>query len=229
MAYLQKISREIKAGSLLKLISFFILIFFSSISWANNVARDDIIRPPTPQKFSVCHGYSCAYLSIVSLKSQQWAEVAQLFAVPAPSPEGERMQIRYAIAKMERLVGAMTGTSADRARNKPNDVGIGARMDCIDESTNSTTYLMMFEQAGWLRHHDVLSRRKRGFFPFVWPHYAAVIESHSNGEWWAVDSWFLKNGEMPFIVPFSEWEKGWEPSDVEETQTAQLKVGGYSN
>ena len=44
------------------------------------------------------------------------------------------------------------------------------QMDCIDESTNSTTYLRILAGAGLLRWHRVEARVTRGFFIFGWPH-----------------------------------------------------------
>ena len=177
------------------------------MSRAETFVRADIIVNPTPERFSVCHGYSCLHLSIVSLKPDQWAAVRAAFQPAAKSAAVEREQIRRAIARMEYYVGAITGTSADSGRNEPNDAE-RTRMDCIDESTNSTLYLTLFQRQGLLRHHDVGERVKRGIFPFRWPHYTAVIRDQSDDALWAVDSWYLDNGKPPYIVPLDEW-RGW--------------------
>jgi hypothetical protein len=90
----------------------------------------------------------------------------------------------------------------------------GNQLDCVDESTNSTTYLRMMERDGLLRYHRVGSRAARarsGGFIIGWPHFTAVIEEIASGEKWAVDSWFRNNGEPPEVVPLSLWRTGWEP------------------
>ena len=178
---------------------------------ADVFVRDDIILDPTPQRFSVCHGHTCAFVSEVGLTPEEWAEVKDSFKPCAVSPFAEQGQIRIAIAKMERLVGTAIGTSADRGRNEANDVGLHAKMDCIDESTNTTIYLTLFKRQGLLRHHDVLDRSTRGWFFLGMPHTTAVIRNHADGSLWAVDSWFLNNGEPPFIVPLGVWRRGWKP------------------
>lgn len=189
-----------------------LLICLPLISSAATFVRDDIILNPTPERFSVCHGYSCAHLSQVGLKPAQWAEIRAAFHPRAESAAVERKQIRSAIAGMERFVGEITGTSADKGRNEPNDVGIHARMDCIDESTNTTLYLTMFKRQGLIHHHEVKDRVKRGLFPFRWPHYTAVIQERADASVWAVDSWYLDNGKPPYIVPLSQWRSwGWSP------------------
>lgn len=191
-----------------------LLLCLPVVSQAETFVRDDIIRNPTPQHFSVCHGYSCAHLSVVSLRPSDWNEIRAAFHSPAESAVAEREQIRNAIARMERFVGAITGTSADKGRNEPNDVGIHARMDCIDESTNSTLYLTLFAHQGLLRHHAVSDRVKRGFFPLRWPHYTAVIRDNTDGTLWAVDSWYLDNGKPPYVVPLNQWLGWWSPPDT---------------
>lgn len=196
-----------------------LLICLPAISQAATFPRKDIIVNPTPERFSVCHGYSCVHLSKVGLKPDEWSAVRAAFLPRARSAAVERAQIRAAIARMEQLVGAITGTSADSARNEHNDDEY-ARMDCIDESTNTTLYLMMFSSQGLLRYHTVKDRMKRGAFPFRWPHYTAVIQARGDGSEWAVDSWYLDNGKPPYIVPLEKW-RGWLWSPDEKTAAAE--------
>jgi hypothetical protein len=44
-----------------------------------------------------------------------------------------------------------------------------------------------------------------------WPHTTAVMRERESGEAFAVDSWFLDNGEPPYIVSLAEWREGWRP------------------
>lgn len=111
---------------------------------------------------------------------------------------------------MEALIGPLTGTSNDRGRNFQG-VGTDGQMDCIDESTNTTSYLTMLVQDGLVTRHSVQDRVTRGFFIFGWPHTTAVIRDNESGERFAVDSWFLDSGEPPFILPLQVWRDGWEP------------------
>ena len=92
-----------------------------------------------------------------------------------------------------------------------NDAGWPAEMDCIDESTNTTIYLTLFKRQGLLHHHEIMDRSTRGWFLFGMPHTTAVVNERANDSLWAVDSWFLDNGEPPFIVPLRTWRRGWKP------------------
>ncbi|MCW8890369.1 MAG: hypothetical protein OQL20_06910, partial [Sedimenticola sp.] len=88
----------------------------------------------------------------------------------------------------------------------------GHRMDCIDESTNTTNYLYMIQQAGALRWHHLKEPVTRGFFFFGWPHTTAVIQQQDTKTEWAVDSWFHDNGIAPEIIPLKQWAAGWNPA-----------------
>ncbi len=191
------------------------LIVFSQQALAADFAPDtfvrgDIVTRPTPRHFSVCHAGTCERVTQAALEQAQWASVAKLFETPARDAVEERAQIGAAIARFETLVGAIAGTAGDRAENRLGDDWWG-QMDCIDESTNSTTYLRILAGAGLLRWHRVEARVTRGFFLFGWPHTTAVVSETGNGAKWAVDSWFHENGRAPEIVPLHVWKAGWRP------------------
>jgi hypothetical protein len=78
-------------------------------------------------------------------------------------------------------------------------------MDCVDESTNTTTYLTMLLKDGLLKWHNVEDRATRGFFIFGWPHTTAVIRDTVTGQLYVVDSWFLDNGQPPYIQKLEDW------------------------
>lgn len=178
---------------------------------ADTFVRSDIVTQPAPQNFSVCHGGTCAVVSQARLDEAQWNSILALFPVASRDAREERGRIAEAIARFENLVGAMTDTADDRPENQ---VGASwwSQMDCIDESTNSTTYLRILAGTGLLRWHRVEARVTRGFFLFGWPHTTAVVSETGSGAQWAVDSWFHGNGRLPEIVPLELWKSGWRPS-----------------
>lgn len=179
-------------------------------AYADTFVRSDIITDPAPERFSVCSGHTCSEVKQVAMTSAQWLQVRDQFLPPAETAEDERRDIARVIAFMETLVGPLAGTSNDKGRNFQG-VGTDGQMDCIDESTNTTSYLTMLVQEGLVTRHSVQDRVTRGFFIFGWPHTTAVIRDNESGERFAVDSWFLDNGEPPFILPLQVWQDGWKP------------------
>lgn len=184
------------------------LAIFSAGAQADIFTRDDLITDPAPELLTICYDNGCRSLGYVSLTPQQWAELRAVFHPLPADAAGERERIRAAIALMEKFVGAATGTSDDKGGTFNGGVG---QMDCIDESTNTALYLTLLQKYGLLRHHRVEDRSTRGWFVFGWPHTTAVVREAGNGTLWAVDSWFLDNGEPPFILPLQVWKEGWVP------------------
>lgn len=173
--------------------------------------RGDIVTQPTPENFSVCHAGTCALVTQTGLDAEQWAHITAGFETPARDAHDERARIAVAIARFETIVGVIADTSDDRAENQ-RGANWRSQMDCIDESTNSTTYLRILACAGLLRWHRVEARVTRGFFLFGWPHTTAVVSELQSGAKWAVDSWFHANGKPPEIVPLELWKTGWRPA-----------------
>ena len=172
--------------------------------------RAEIISDPVPERFSVCFDHSCRTVVTRSFSTREWRWITAPLQQPAPSAAAERVAIADTIARMEQLVGEKTGTAGDRGGNL-SGFGRQGQMDCIDESSNTTTYLKMLQQDGLLRHHVVGNRVTRfGLFAGM-PHTTAVIEDIAASQRYAVDSWFFDNGDSPVIMLLEDWESGWRP------------------
>lgn len=156
-----------------------------------------------PPPFDNCIDFHCDETRPVKLDDGDWQAVRDLFAGET-SPAGERERIRQAIALLEREVGVIIGTSSDMARNIK---GADYQLDCIAESKNTTTYLQLLFNDGLLRWHEINERQVR--YPLIFDtHWTAVILDRNSGQRYAVDSWFLDNGEPPYIQPLEDWLSG---------------------
>jgi hypothetical protein len=157
------------------------------------------------QNFFSCTDYHCDTGQMVTLTASQWQTIRNLFTEDT-SPANERENIRQAIAQLENMVGAITGTWRDLAGNVAG-AGQPGQLDCISESKNTTTYLQLMFDDGLLRFYGVEERQVR--HPLIFnTHWTAAIIDRSNGERFAVDSWFLDNGKPPVIQPLSDWLLG---------------------
>lgn len=184
----------------------------SSIVTADVFVRDDIITNPVYHRFSVCQEHTCQQVVTVSLSRAEWNEITLPIQEPLPVASEERAAIAATISNMEAVVGQRTGTYLDKGGNFAG-FGQPGQMDCIDESTNTTTYITMLAEQNMLLHHTVADRATRfGIFAGA-PHTTAVIRENSSGHLYAVDSWFFDNGVQPVIIDLPEWKSGWTPVD----------------
>lgn len=154
--------------------------------------------------FEVCFNYNCSKRFPVALNNLEWQRLRSVFHPEALNSESERKQLSHAIALMENLVGPKTGTDVDKGRNQMT--GEYGQMDCIDESTNTTTYLKIFERRGLLRFHTVKEPVKRNPLLFD-SHWSAAIYDKSEDSIYMIDSWFRDNGQLPDIRNLPDWKR----------------------
>ena len=177
-----------------------------------NYTNDPVARG----QFTLCHGYSCTHKSKAGFAPREWNSVAALFKGRVNDAPTERSIIARAIARMEEISGAKTGTAQDlpmAGAFKESD----AQMDCIDETINTTHYLGLLQDAGLLRFHEVAEPTHRGYLlDGRWPHNTAVMREKDGGKLWAVDAFYRANGEEPYIVPREQWLAGWRPAGANQ-------------
>jgi hypothetical protein len=153
-----------------------------------------------------CTDYHCDIIVPVTLDYRERTQIEQLFT-DVKTPAEERVRIARAIGLFENLIGPKNGTQIDQGKNPP-DAPASGQLDCISESTNSTTYLKQLETAGLLRWHSVDERAVRHRWLFA-THWTAVI-SDEDGTRYAVDSWYGDNGDPAIVLPLEAWHKGEE-------------------
>lgn len=194
----------------------FFSLLFLSIAQPVLAEFEDIqqIYRQTPylHQFSFCQGGGCAKMSQLSLNQTDWQPIVKLFQPLPRNAEMERNYIAKAIGLLEEIVGNKTGTSNDRAGTFGNS-DFSGQQDCNDEAINTTTYMRLLKQAGYMRFHEIEDMRTRNFFFTGWPHTTAVIHEIETKQRFAVDSWFYDNGLPAAIVPFDDWKDNYFPSD----------------
>ena len=178
------------------------------------------------EAFTVCHGHGCRLRSEATLTAQDWAPVADLFVPPPASAAAERDRIAAAVGLLETAVGRKTGTSGDVGGTlnafgvtSGGATGFDDQFDCIDETTNTSVYLTLLAQAGYLKWHRIDGWAGRGSVigGGGWPHQTAVIVELQRKRAYAVDSWFEDNGKAAYMVPLEAWYAGWVPPGFDDT------------
>lgn len=192
---------------------FSVLLMLPLFAMANSDDLNRVLRQtPALEGFEMCYGGGCAGVAKALFSKAEWATVKQLFEHPSSSAEQERERISQAIGLMEQVVGRQTGTDTDRAGTFV-DVRYKNQLDCNDEAANTKTYLKLLQQTGYLRFHDIIDTKTRGYFFNGWPHTTAAIQEKQGGQRYAVDSWFYDNGKPAVVLPLDKWKSGWKPED----------------
>lgn len=190
-----------------KIITSFFLLFGASActSTSGYLLTFYADKDANPQKFDLCHGYSCRYKESVSLPSDTWKEVQQLFTTETLNAEQERIQIGKAVAILEQQAGLISGINKDLPKS-PNFKDPYGQQDCIDETVNTSTYLKMLQADNLLRWHEMSRPARRGYLvDGRGPHNTATIKELKTGQMYAVDSWPGANGQPPEIKLVSVW------------------------
>jgi hypothetical protein len=165
---------------------------------------------PRNATVSVCHAYGCRKQTRYTFKPAEIAELGKVMAKSKKSdtPAEERRAVAYAIGWMETRVGEALGTKEDRPGMDFAASGDPTQQDCVDEATNTTSYLLVLQNQGLLKHHTVGTPfAKENYLRGVsgWTHWTAVLNDTDKGQRWAVDSWIYANGENPAIVEAENW------------------------
>ena len=156
--------------------------------------------PPKADQVTVCHAYGCQAQTPFTFTQGDIAELSSLMrSVPRDdSPYEERRAMAYAIAWMERRVAPTVGTATDRPSMDFSGSGDVSQQDCVDEATNTTSYLLVLDRHGLIRHHVIERPFAKDDFGH-WTHWAALVREKESGELFAIDSSASANGENPTI------------------------------
>ncbi len=166
-------------------------------------------QAPSDNTVYVCHAYGCKMQTRFRFTEQDIASLRDLMKKMRNSDDakGERRAVAYAIGWMENRVGKAIGTDKDRPGMDFTASGDPTQQDCVDEATNTTSYLKVLDHNGFLKHHTIARpMAKENYLRGVagWTHWTAVLVEKS-GQRWAVDSWIYANGENPAIVEAEKW------------------------
>lgn len=169
------------------------------------------VPEPSGTSVHVCHSYGCQKKTKVRFSE---ADMAMLKAIMAKwrskqdTADEERRGVAYVIGWMEMAVGARIGTKDDRPGMDFAASGDPTQQDCVDEATNTTSYLTLLASVGLLKHHTVGTPfAKENYLRGVagWTHWTAVLVENGTDKRWAVDSWIYANGENPAVVEAENW------------------------
>lgn len=184
----------------------------------------DHITSPLPAEYRVhrdgsatlrvCYNWACAVQAEVTFTPRDLAEVRMEMGRCTGQTLYERLQrVRIGIWQMELMAQKYIPELANDLAINDQDQDLDGRTDCIDNSSNTTTFLRVLRDLqdlpGWRIAEAVVRDRLTEDV-----HWTAVITDEGTGEDWAVDSWYRPHGHLPFVQPLGAWgagDKAWEP------------------
>lgn len=216
----------------LALISFFTALVVSTgliaaSAWSPDSAVDayESVSKPLPPEYMigrngsvtlrVCFNWSCSRREAVTFTPGDMALLTERMATCSGTSLHDRLQrVRIGIWQMELLAQARQPLIANDLAINANEETVIGRMDCVDNTSNTTAYLKILRDIGELTGWKVASPKVRNRFDVNAVHWTAVIIDSETGDPWSVDSWFRPNGHLPIVMPLRNWldeKKGWEP------------------
>ena len=173
------------------------------------------INPDGSIKLRICFNWSCARKKIVTFSAEDMAGVTQQMAQCSGKTLYERLQrIRIGIWQMELLAQKYLPVLGNDRELNEQDRDVDGRTDCVDNTSNTATFLRIFQDISELTGWSVDSPQVRDLLSITDVHWTAVVLDQQSGGRWSVDSWFRSHGHLPFVLPLSDWiakKKGWEP------------------
>ncbi|MBF9197134.1 hypothetical protein [Microvirga terrestris] len=163
---------------------------------------------PAGDRIIACHGYGCTRRLALSVDGSLLNRASGVLRSAQGSPATERQALAEVIRSYTAYLAASLGGKPDVPGSPPQMSGVHGQMDCLDETANTTSLLLVLQEHGLLAHHVVEHPESRGFFfDGRYPHFTAVITEKQTGAEWAVDPWKKAPGQRPEILPLDRWRQ----------------------
>jgi len=163
---------------------------------------------PAGNRIIACHGYGCAHRTVISVDGAWLSRAGATLRAGQGSPDAERRALGEVVRSYTAYLAASFGGKPDVPGSPTRMSGVQGQMDCLDETANTTSLLLVLQEHGLLAHHVVEHPESRGFFfDGRYPHFTAVIAEKRTGSAWAVDPWEKAPGQRPDILPLDRWRQ----------------------
>lgn len=165
--------------------------------------------------FRLCYNWSCATRETVRFTAADMARIEQLMdACPDDSIQNRLQRLRIGIWQMEELAEKYQPLLVNDQGTNEADREFPGRTDCIDNTTNTTTFLHILRDMGKIPGWSIAPPEARNLLLISGVHWTAVVSDRQDGGLWSVDSWYRPNGHLPFVMPLTDWSRdrlGWDP------------------
>ncbi|MEM7469212.1 MAG: hypothetical protein AAF387_20335 [Pseudomonadota bacterium] len=175
------------------------------------LAPDYQINPDGTVSLTVCYNASCAAQKRLRFDNNDLKYVKTQIQSCRIAP-GEHtthkhlQQLRIGVWQMESLARKYHPPLANDLPVNDQEFGIEGRTDCVDNATNTTTFINVLIDLGYLNDWHVVKPAVRKPLDINRVHWTAVVSDVNNRQW-SVDSWFRRHGHLPFVMPLNNWRR----------------------
>lgn len=165
-------------------------------------------------RISICYNWSCAKIAPLDVAAAELETVlVHMGRCAGNDIHGRLQRLRVGVWQMEVLAERHLPVLANDLAINDGDAELEGRTDCVDNASNTATFLSLLLDLGALPGWSMgLPQVRDRFSKDV--HWTATVVDESSGERWAVDSWLRPNGNLPFVSPVRDWIAGrapWRP------------------
>ena len=166
------------------------------------------IYPPSASAMTVCYGFVCRRREILNFTPGDRAALTQIMNSGHASAVAERAAAQRAVIWFDRRMGPVIGTNKRVANADVRALDDKHNYDCWDTTRNVTSLLLVLQQWGLFKFHDVGDPHYRGN-PLVMqlPHNTAVLFDRASKVEWVVDLWPRGYGQPPDVMTLAQWQK----------------------
>jgi hypothetical protein len=166
------------------------------------------IYPPSASAMTVCYGFVCRRREILNFSAGDRAALTQIMNSGHASAVAERAAAQRAVIWFDRRMGPVIGTNKRVANADVRALDDKHNYDCWDTTRNVTSLLLVLQQWGLFKFHDVGDPHYRGN-PLVMqlPHNTAVLVDRASKVEWVVDLWPRGYGQPPDVMTLAQWQK----------------------
>ena len=166
------------------------------------------IFPPTAQRMTVCYGFVCRRREILDFTPGDRNALTRIMAAGRASAAAERVAVQKAVIWFDRRMGPIIGTSKRVAKADFRHRDDSHNYDCWDTTRNTTSLLLVLQQWGLLKFHEVGNPHYRGnALVLQTPHNTAVLVERATRAEWVVDMWTRGYAQPPDVMTVQKWVK----------------------
>jgi hypothetical protein len=166
------------------------------------------IYPPSATSMTVCYGFVCRRREILDFTAADRKALTQIMAAGRASAMAERAAVQKTIIWFDRRVGPTLGTDKRVAKADFRYFDDKHNYDCWDTTRNTTSLLLVLQDWGLLKYHEVSDPRYRGnALVLQTPHNTAVLLDRATKVEWVVDLWPRGYLQPPDVMTVEQWVK----------------------